>query len=375
MAKRMILMVALMTVFIAGLGFIKFKQFQAMAEQFAAMQPPPDAVTTIVAAQEEWPNTLNAIGTVAAVQGVTVSADLPGVVDRIAFDSGKTVEKGDVLVQLDTRQEQAQLAGAESQLELARLNHERMQSLVKQDAVSRAEYDTAAATQKQADARIGEIRATIERKTIRAPFTGVLGIRQVNLGQYLTGGDPVVPLQSLNPIYVNFAVPQQEAAEMRIGRTVHIAVGELGNDEFTGRVSAVDSVVNQTTRNVQVQATLANPGGKLRPGMFVQAQVVLGEARSVIALPTSAINYAPYGDSVFVVSDMKNPQGQSYRGVRQQVVKLGASRGDQVAVLSGIKAGEEIASSGVFKLRNGAPIQVNNSVQPGNSAAPKTEDK
>jgi len=375
MAKRMILMVALMTVFIAGLGFIKFKQFQAMAEQFAAMQPPPDAVTTIVAAKEEWPNTLNAIGTVAAVQGVTVSADLPGVVDRIAFESGKTVEKGDVLVQLDTRQEQAQLAGGESQLELARLNHERMQSLVKQDAVSRAEYDTAAATQKQAEARIGEIRATIERKTIRAPFTGVLGIRQVNLGQYLTGGDPVVPLQSLNPIYVNFAVPQQEAAEMRIGRTVHISVGELGNGEFSGRVSAVDSVVNQTTRNVQVQATLANPAGKLRPGMFVQAQVVLGDARNVIALPTSAINYAPYGDSVFVVSDMKNPQGQSYRGVRQQVVKLGASRGDQVAVLSGINAGEEIVSSGVFKLRNGAPIQVNNSVKPGNSAAPKTEDK
>jgi membrane fusion protein (multidrug efflux system) len=364
-----------MTVFIAGLGFIKFRQFQAMAEQFAAMQPPPDAVTTIVAAKEDWPNTLNAIGTVAAVQGVTVSADLPGIVDRIAFDSGKTVEKGDVLVQLDTRQEQAQLAGAESQLELARLNHERMQSLVKQDAVSRAEYDTAAATQKQAEARIGEIRATIERKTIRAPFTGVLGIRQVNLGQYLTGGDPVVPLQSLNPIYVNFAVPQQEAAEMRIGRTVHITVGELGNGEFSGRVSAVDSVVDQTTRNVQVQATLANPAGKLRPGMFVQAQVVLGDARNVIALPTSAINYAPYGDSVFVVSDMKNPQGQSYRGVRQQVVKLGASRGDQVAVLSGINAGEEIVSSGVFKLRNGAPIQVNNSVQPGNNAAPKTEDK
>jgi len=375
MAKRMILMVALMTAFIAGLGFIKFKQFQAMAQQFAAMQPPPDAVTTIVAAKDEWPNTLNAIGTVAAVQGVTVSADLPGVVDRIAFDSGKTVEKGDVLVQLDTRQEQAQLAGAESQLELASLNHDRMQSLVKQDAVSRAEYDTAAATQKQAEARIGEIRATIERKTIRAPFTGVLGIRQVNLGQYLTGGDPVVPLQSLNPIYVNFSVPQQDAGQMRIGRAVHIAVGERGNGEFTGRVSAVDSVVDQATRNVQVQATLANPGGKLRPGMFVQAQVMLGEARDVIALPASAINYAPYGDSVFIVSDMKNPQGHPYRGVRQQVVKLGAARGDQIAVLSGINAGEEIVTSGVFKLRNGAPIQVNNSVQPGNNKAPKTEDK
>ncbi len=375
MAKRMILMVALMVAFIAGLGFFKFKQFQAMAEQFAAMQPPPDAVTTIVAAEEQWPNTVNAIGTVAAVQGVTVSADLPGVVDRIAFDSGKTVAKGDILVQLDTKQEQAQLAGAQSALELARLNHERMEGLVKQDAVSRAEYDAAAATYKQAEAKIGEIRATIERKTIRAPFTGVLGIRQVNLGQYLTGGDPVVPLQSLNPIYVNFAVPQQDTPEMGIGRTVHITVGELGNGEFTGRVSAVDSVVDQTTRNVQVQATLANPGGKLRPGMFVQAQVMLSEARSLIALPASAINYAPYGDSVFVVSEMKNPQGLPYRGVRQQVVKLGAARGDQVAVLSGVKPGEEIVTSGVFKLRNGVPIQVNNAVQPGNSKAPTTEDK
>jgi membrane fusion protein (multidrug efflux system) len=346
-----------------------------MAEQFAAMQPPPDAVTTIVAAEEEWANSINAIGTVAAVQGVTVSADLPGVVDRIAFDSGKTVEKGDVLVQLDTRQEQAQLAGAQSALELARLNHERMEGLVKQDAVSRAEYDTAAATYKQAEARIGEIRATIERKTIRAPFSGVLGIRQVNLGQYLTGGDPVVPLQSLNPIYVNFAVPQQDTADMRIGRTVHIAVGEVGDGQFTGRVSAVDSVVDQTTRNVQVQATLANPGGRLRPGMFVQAQVMLGAAQRIIALPASAINYAPYGDSVFVVSDMKNPQGQSYRGVRQQVVKLGAARGDQIAVLSGIKPGEEIVTSGVFKLRNSAPIQINNNVQPANSKTPTTEDK
>jgi membrane fusion protein, multidrug efflux system len=223
MAKRMILMVVVMIAIIAGLGFVKFKQFQAMAEQFAAMQPPPDAVTTIVAAQQEWPSTLNAIGTVAAVQGVTVSADLPGIVDRIAFESGKAVQKGEVLVQLDTRQEQAQLAGAESQLQLARLNHDRMKGLVQQDAVSRAEYDTAAAALQQAEAKLSEIRATIERKTIRAPFSGVLGIRQVNLGQYLTGGAPVVPLQSLDPIYVNFAVPQQDAAQMRIGRVVHIS--------------------------------------------------------------------------------------------------------------------------------------------------------
>jgi membrane fusion protein, multidrug efflux system len=375
MAKRMILMVVVMLAIIAGLGFVKFKQFQAMAEQFAAMQPPPDAVTTVVAAQAQWPSTLNAIGTVAAVQGVTVSADLPGVVDRITFDSGKSVQKGDVLVQLDTRQEQAQLAGAESQLQLARLNHERMKGLVQQDAVSRAEYDTAAATLQQAEARINEIRATIERKTIRAPFSGVLGIRQVNLGQYLTGGAAIVPLQSLDPIYVNFAVPQQDVAQMRIGRTIHITSNEPGGSEFTGRISAIDSVIDQETRNVQVQATLPNPGGKLRPGMFVQTQVVLGAPQRVIALPASAINYAPYGDSVFVVENMKNEQGHPYRGVRQQVVKLGSARGDQIAVLSGIKPGEEVVTSGVFKLRNGAPIQVNNSVQPANSATPATEDK
>jgi membrane fusion protein, multidrug efflux system len=374
MAKRMILMLVLMTVFIAGLGFLKMRQFQAMAEQFAAMQPPPEAVTTIVAQQDAWPAALSVIGTVAAVQGVTVSADLPGVVDSITFDSGKTVREGEVLVQLDTRQEQAQLAAAEAQLELAALNFKRMDGLVQQDAVSRAEYDQSAAAHKQAEARVREIRATIARKTIRAPFTGVLGIRQVNLGQYLTGGDPVVPLQSLNPIYVNFGVPQQNAAQMRPGRTVRITADDLGKTEFTGRVTAVDSVVDQTTRNVQVQATLANPGGRLRPGMFVQSQVTLGAPQSMVTLPASAINYAPYGDSVFIVTDMKSPQGQTYRGVRQQVVKLGGSRGDQVAVVSGVKPGEEVVTSGVFKLRNGAAVQVNNKVQPSNSRAPKPED-
>lgn len=375
MAKRMILMLVLMTIFIAGLGFVKVRQFQAMAEQFAAMQPPPEAVTTIIAERESWPATLSAIGTVAAVQGVTVSADLPGMVERIHFDSGRSVRQGDVLVELDTRQELAQLAAAEAQLELARLNHQRMKGLVEQDAVSRAEYDAAAATDKQAEARIREIRATIARKTIRAPFSGVLGIRQVNLGQYLSAGDPVVPLQSLNPIYVNFGVPQQDAAQMRPGREVRITVGDLGGTEFAGRISAVDAVVDETTRNVQVQATLANRGGRLRPGMFVQTQVTLGAPQAVITLPASAINYAPYGDSVFIVGDMKNPQGQTYRGVRQQVVKLGGARGDQVAVLSGINPGEEVVTSGVFKLRNGVAIQVNNKVQPANSPAPKPEDK
>jgi membrane fusion protein, multidrug efflux system len=374
MAKRMFVTLGITALLVAALGFVKVRQIQTAIAQSASFQPPPDAVTTIVAQEERWPASLNAIGTVAAVQGVTVSADLPGIVDRIAFESGSTVKAGDALVQLDTRQEQAQLAAAEAQRDLTRLNYERMQALIGDDAVSRAEYDRAAAEYKQAGARIGEIRAVIERKTIRAPFSGVLGIRQVNLGQYLAGGDPVVPLQALNPIYVNFGVPQQDATGLRPGRRVRVTAADAGGVELTGRVTAVNAVVDETTRNVQIQATLANPAHKLRPGMFVQTQLLLGTAQTVTALPASAISYAPYGDTVFVVTDLKGPDGQTYRGVRQQVVKVGGARGDQVAVLSGLKPGDEVVTSGVFKLRNGSAVTVNNTVQPANSPAPKPED-
>jgi membrane fusion protein (multidrug efflux system) len=358
MAKRLILMLVVMALVIGALGFFKLRQFQAMAGQ--AFVPPPEAVTTIVAELEKWPATLSAIGTMAAVQGVTVSADLPGIVDRIAFESGKAVREGDVLVELDTKQEQAQLAAVEADRDLARLNFERMQGLVNEGAISRAEYDGAAAQQKSTEARVGEIRATIARKRIRAPFSGILGIRQVNLGQYLSGGDAVVPLQSLHPIYVNFGVPQQQATRVGVGRNV--------------RVTALDSVVDQTTRNVQIQATLANPRGTLRPGMFVQTEVMLGATRSVVTLPASAISYAPYGDSVFVVTDLKGEDGQTYRGVRQQIVKLEGARGDQVGVVSGVKPGDEVVTSGVFKLRNGAAVLVNNKVRPANNPKPKPED-
>ena len=373
--------------FIGLLGFVKFHQIQEALGQAAAFQPPPEAVTTIVAQEEKWPATLTAIGTVAAVQGVRVSADLPGVVLHIAFDSGASVREGDLLVQLDTKQEQAQLAQQEAHLaaveaarELARLNFERMRDLVNDGAITRAEYDKAVAEQKQTvaeqqqtEAQIEEIRATIARKTIRAPFSGTLGLRQVNLGQYLSGGDPVVPLQSLDPTYVNFGIPQQDVVQIRVGQTVRIT-NENVPGAFNGRITAINAIVDEATRNVQIQATLANPEGKLRPGMFVQTQVVLGASQAAVTLPASAISYAPYGDSVFVVEDVKDAQGRTYRGVRQQFVKLGGARGDQVAILSGIKPQEEIVTSGVFKLRNGAAVVVNNKVQPANKPAPKPED-
>jgi membrane fusion protein, multidrug efflux system len=373
MLKRVGFTVLIAVVIIGGLGFVKSRQIQAAMKE-ANFQPPPIAVTTIVAEKDNWPATFKAIGSVAAVQGVIVSADLSGIVDKITFDSGRAVREGEVLVHLDTRQERAQLAQAVAQRDLAQLNYERSKGLVEQGAIPRADYDRAAADKSATEAKVGEIQATIERKTIRAPFSGVLGIRQVNLGQFLNGGTPVVPLQSLNPIYVNFSVPQQAAQQVKVGQVLSVTASDLTGTAFQGKVTAIDSVVDEATRNVRVQATLANPKGKLHPGMFVETELHFGGAQPVITLPASAISYAPYGDSVFVVSDLKDPNGKPYRGVKQQFVKVDRSRGDQISVISGLKPGDEVVTSGTFKLRNGAAVQVNNKVQPSNNPAPKPED-
>jgi membrane fusion protein, multidrug efflux system len=375
MLKRMILMLTLAGVLVATLGFVKFKQIQTAMAEGAAFQPPPEAVTTVIAKTEKWSSTLSAVGSIAAVQGVKVSADLPGKVERITFDSGRSVHAGDVLVELNTRQELAQLAALEAERDLARLNFDRMQGLLNERVISKAEFDQATTQQHQTEARVGEIRATIARKTIRAPFAGILGIRLVNLGQYLREGDPVVELQSLSPIYVNFDVPQQAASQVRVGRDVRITANEATDAAVTGRITAIDAIVNEATRNVRVQATLPNRDGALRPGMFVQAEVVTGASQPVIALPASAINYAPFGDSVFIVTDLKSPNGKTYRGVKQQFVKLGATRGDQVAVVSGVNPSDEVVTSGLFKLRTGVAVLVNNAVQPANNPAAKPEDR
>jgi membrane fusion protein (multidrug efflux system) len=374
MKKRMILMLAVVAGCLMILAFVKTRQIQAAIAAAGAFQQPPEAVTTIVVRSEEWPHTISAIGSVAAVHGVIVSADLPGIVADIAASSGARVSEGQLLLKLDTRQEEAQLAAAEAQLNLARLNIERARGLHEEGIVSQSDLDNAVAENKSAEAHLGEIQAVIDRKQLRAPFSGILGIRQVNLGQYLKAGDAVIPLQSLDPVFVNFAVPQQEVGHLEVGSEVRVMSEGPAASERTGRITAIDSVVDEATRNVQVQATLRNADGKLRPGMFVKTEVVLGASSEVLALPASAINYAPYGDSIFIVGDMKDAKGQSYRGVRQEFVKLGPNRGDQVAVLSGVRAGEEVVTSGVFKLRNGAAIQVNNSIQPANNPDPKPQD-
>lgn len=373
MWKRMIVMLILVTALVAALGVFKFKQIQAAMAEGAAYRPPPEAVTTVVAEEVSWDTSLAAIGTVRAVQGVMVSADLPGVVERIGFESGKQARKGQVLVVLDTRQERAQLAAVQAQLELARAQLERFRGLRAKGVVSQAELDAALAENDQATAGVGEIRAAIDRKTIRAPFSGLLGIRQVNLGQYLSPGDPVVQLQSLTPTYVDFAIPQQQVARLTPGTPVKAATADR-QIVVEGEITALDSVIDPATRNVQVQATFANDAAALRPGMFVEVEVALPEETRLIALPASSIAFAPYGDSVFVVEQMEGPDGASYLGVRQQFVELGQARGDQVAVMSGLKPGDQVATSGVFKLRSGAEVLVNNEVRPGNDPAAAPEN-
>jgi len=371
----MVLMLVVVALFLATIGFVKARQISAAIAQASSFQPPPEAITTTVAKPEIWHRSLGAIGTTVAVQGVMVSADLPGIVDRIEFQSGKSVRAGDLLVQLDTRQEQAQLLAASAKRDLARLSLARIQGLREKGGSSQSELDAADAGFRQADASVGEIDATIRRKTIRAPFAGVLGIREVNVGQYLDSGQAIVQLQALDPIYVNFSVPQQDIGLVPAGSEVTFSLEGQEGTSMIGKVSAVNSVIDEKTRNVQVQAVLANPRALLKPGMFVRAEVALSDQDDVTPIPSSAIKYAPYGDSVFIVEDMKGPNGNAYRGLRQQFVKLGPSRGDQVAVLAGLKPGDEIATTGIFKLRNGVAVLINNDIQPGNNPNPKPEDK
>ena len=375
---------ALLVVF--GLAFAKYRQIAAVQALMAsgAFAPPPAAVNTTVVHAAQWQPTLRAIGSLEAVQGVTVSADLPGIVKEINFESGKPVKAGDILVRLVTDQEQAQLEAAQAQRDLAVYNLKRQRDLFEKKTSSQSELDTALANEQQNEALVANAKAAIERKTIRAAFSGVLGIRKVSLGQYLHEGDPVVALQSMDPIYVNFTLPQQNLKDFGVGSEVQVRTDATGDQVFSGKINATNSMVDEATRNFQAQATISNPDGKLRPGMFANVDVVLGQEAAVLPVPSSAISYAPYGDSVFVVvKDLKVPADPNVPGskevvlplgVRQVFVKLGQTKGDLVAVLKGLKEGEEIVASGVFKLQNGAPVQINNKVKPEEDSDPHPEE-
>ena len=346
------------------LGGIKALQIRKMISG-GDMGMPPTTVTSAQVKQENWPVLLSAVASVSAVQGAVVSTELGGVVAEIKFENGGLAKKDDVLVRLDASAEEAQLHSAEADLELARADLTRTRDLAARKVVSKAELDSAEAKFKQKEGSVAQMRSMITKKEVRAPFDGQLGIRKVNIGQSIEARQPIVPLTSLDPVYVDFALPQQHLSQLSEGLEVQTRSDAIPGRAFTGKLTAINSMVDASTRNVSVQATLPNPDHALRPGMFAKVNVVLPRKEPVLAIPATAIAYAPYGDSVFVIEKKKDSKsGKESEVIRQQFIRTGETRGDFVTVIQGLKAGETVVSSGVFKLRNGMPVVINNTLAP-----------
>lgn len=352
--------------FLVGTKVIQIKALIASGENF---EMPPEYVTSAIVKEELWRQTLDAVGSLTAVQGVLVSTEVAGKVDDLHFESGESVESGQLLVELDTSTEEAQLAAAQAEAELARINLDRAKKLRLSNTVAEAELDSAQAAFLAAEAQVENLEAMIAKKRISAPFSGRLGIRQINLGQFINNGDPIVSLQSLDPIFVDFAFPQKWVSLVATGMAVEVEVDSHPETLFGGRITAMDPEVDVSTRTINLRATLDNPEGKLLPGMFGQVSVVLPEEKPQKVLPATAIVHASYGDSVFVI---KEKDGRKF--VEQQFVRVRDTRGDFVSITSGPEAGSTIVSTGAFKLRQGMRVELNNKLAPSMNIDPQPED-
>jgi membrane fusion protein (multidrug efflux system) len=358
---------------IGALVAIKFTQIATLIHFGKAMQqagPPPESVSTSVSQRAEWEGTLEAVGSVAAARGVVVSNDSPGIVSRILFDSGAAVRQGQTLVELDTSVERAQLASARARLDLAEITAGRSRALLDRNAVPKSQVDNDDSLLKSATTDFGALQAQIDRKIVRAPFAGRLGIRQVNLGQYLTSGSAISVLESFGTVFIDFELPQQRLGDIQIGMPVRVTLTGVEGVPREGVVAAVDPSIDSTTRTIKVRASIPNNDDDLRPGMFANVSVLLPKKDSLVVVPSTALVHASYGDSVFVVEDPKDDSGAGAEGssggdkrarvARQQFVRVGRARGDFVSILDGVGAGQEIVSSGAFKLRNGSGVVVHN---------------
>lgn len=364
-----------MVLFAAGLGLVKKSQLRTTAKANKAYQMPAVAVTSMVVQMQVWEPTLEAVGSLGAAQGVMLSADLPGVVYKTPLGSGGTMVKaGDLLVQLDTRQEEAQMRSAEAKLALAKSTFERTMSLSDKSVVAKSTLDDARAQYDGALAAVDEIKIMIQRKTLYAPFDGTLGICLINEGQYLQSGAPIVPLNLLDVLSVSFSLPQQNFSQLYSGQPIRVKADGVPHKVFKGTITGINSELDAATRNIAISGSIKNDQMLLRGGMFVTVEVLLPQKKNVIAIPETAINYAPYGNSVFVVETMKNQDGSSYQGVREQPVTLGTTKGDQVEILTGLKVNDTIVTSGLFQLQSGSPVKINNSVQPENQLNPHPVD-
>jgi membrane fusion protein (multidrug efflux system) len=369
MIKKFLIAIGGFIVVLASLGAIKVAQIKGVMS--VSHVPPPSAVTTAEAVPTDWHTAVNSIGTLAPVQGVTISADAEGTIVKVAAENGSAVKAGDLLIELDTSVEEAQLAAAEARAALTKLGVDRAKDLFERQATSQSEFDVADATYKQSNAEIAGLKALIAKKHVRAPFDGRVGIRSVNLGQFVPRGQALLPLQKLDPIYVNFYVPQRMLPALSQTQKITVVIDGFESTPFPGTITAINSLVDAATRNVFVQATISNPKEILRAGMFARVEVELPTVEQVVTVPATSIAYASYGNSVFVVEKLKDKDGKEYLGVRQQFVKLGGTRGDLIAITEGLKPGEQVVTAGVFKLRNGAPVQVNNTAQPTSNPSPK----
>jgi len=344
---------------------VGIKALQIGKMMSSPMQMPATTVSSAPVKEEDWPPVLSAIGSISPVQGAVVSTELGGVVSEVDFQNGGEAKKGDVLLKLDSSAEDGQLHTAEADLELARANLQRTQDLAARKVVSKQELDAAQSAFGQKRGTVDNMRSMIVKKQVHAPFDGQLGIRQVNVGQMINSGQQVVQLTSLDPVYVDFALPQQALSQLATGFEARVHSDADPGREFKGKVTAINSMVDTVTRNVSLQATLANPDHALRPGMFAKVDVILPEKRKTLVIPGSAVSYAPYGNSVFVIEKKKDPKtGKELQSIRQQFVRVGEARGDFVAITEGLKAGDQVVSTGVFKLRNGMNVVVNNDLAP-----------
>jgi len=376
MTKRMIIMLILVAAVFAGI--IGYQNFMAnMMKQFMAGNTKPAAtVTAMKAAYQQWQPQLNAIGTLRAVQGVDVSSEAPGIVKTVHFKSGDRVNKGDLLLQLNIDEDKAHLQSLQAAEKLAEITYKRDMKQLKVNAISKAKLDSSQADLAGKKAQVAQQKAVIDKKRIRAPFSGQLGISTVNPGQYLNPADKIVTLQNTESLYVDFSLSQKKLAQLKVGQQITISTDAYNETTFSGQTTAINSVINKNTRNLLIEAKIDNKDGRLIPGMFVKVRVDIGESIKYLTIPQSSISFNAYGATVFIAHNTEQETKQSPALTAQQIfIKTGDKRGDQVAVLDGIKAGDMVVTSGQLKLKNGTPLIIDNQVLPANDPAPTPQEQ
>jgi membrane fusion protein (multidrug efflux system) len=376
MIKRMLMMLVLVGAVLGGLFGFKAFVGGKIKEAMAGMANLPQTVSATKAQSSEWQPTIDAVGSLRAMRGADLSLEVPGVVEEISFQSGDDVQAGQVLLRLRDEDDVAKLQSLEATADLASINYERDAKLLKAQTISQAVFDNDAATLRNAKAQVAQQKAIVDKKTLRAPFAGKLGLRQVDLGQFLSAGTMIATLQSLDPIFLDFLLPQQAVAQLSVGQKVKARVDAFPDHEFVGMITAINPKVETASRNVQVRATLPNKDQRLLPGMFATVQLETGAPQRLITLPQTAVSYNPYGSLVYLVDDKtKGSDGKPLLTARQVFVTTGATRGDQVAIVKGVAAGDTVVTSGQIKLRNGVPVAIDNRIVPANDPAPKILDQ